>query len=295
MLVHNGSARSIRSFRSSAVPTVARGPWFHLALYRTCTGAFSATSLDAMLATASRNEHTTTVSWRAIVAAAAVSSLSASPQIPANTLARGARRRSRRSRYRARASELVLISDKHTYRACRNSDRLPTSDASASAGRASTARGWFSARKRCTSSSAAASSSSLRPATQTIAGSSVFSDTGCSASASAAASSAKSSSIARMPVTMIVRRSGDKTPRSLSACARSSAGTTTVSKKFGDRPFPDKLAGLFCRLLGIVGQKSLVEAVAGREYRVAAEHHVEKFELRHVASENHETDRHRRR
>jgi len=80
------------------MPTAAGGPWFHLVLYRTCTGAFSATSSDAMLATASRNEQTTTVSWWVIVAAAAVSSLSASPQKPTNTLARGARRWTRRSR-----------------------------------------------------------------------------------------------------------------------------------------------------------------------------------------------------
>jgi hypothetical protein len=67
-----------------------------------------------MVATASRNENAT--AWAEVVRAisSAATSPAADPQNPTNMCARGARRRIRLTRKRARAGELVLISDRHT-------------------------------------------------------------------------------------------------------------------------------------------------------------------------------------
>jgi hypothetical protein len=63
---------------------------------------------------ASRNENATACTEIARAISSDTASLVRDPQNPTNMRARGARRRIRRTKKRARAGELVLISDRQT-------------------------------------------------------------------------------------------------------------------------------------------------------------------------------------
>ena len=133
----------------------------------------------------------------------------------------------------ARAGELVLISDRHTRSALRNCETYKLSGPSASTGIACASPISCPRRRRCARHAAAVSSSSFRPATQMITGfCSVPCRAGCSAVASTSSptGSARFSSIVLKPSVRILRPAGSSAPRSLSACARASAGIATSSK-----------------------------------------------------------------
>src|SRR5271165_633682 len=196
----------------------------------TRAGAFSPVSIDAMFAMASRNENATPWAEAASVISAA-DSLTGDPQNPTNTRARGARRRMRLTRKRARAGELVLISDRHTTEASLNGGGWSVSADRASADRGAPRSTCCSRRSACTRSNAAASSRSLRPATQTTP--SVRSGFGWAAPSGAEAVSSSSDRfwiMASIPVLKVARASGASTPRSLSAWALAKAGIATSSK-----------------------------------------------------------------
>src|SRR5438552_7185291 len=98
----------------------------------TLAGALSIDCMELMAPTASRNENATACTEVARAISSAATSLAGAPQNPTNICARGARRRIRLTRKRARAGELVLISDRHTTEAS-----LKTGKNAASADRAS--------------------------------------------------------------------------------------------------------------------------------------------------------------
>jgi hypothetical protein len=83
----------------------------------------SIASIESIVATASRNENATAWAEDARAISSAAISLVGDPQNPTNICARGARRRIRLTRKRARAGELVLISDRHTTEASLNSGK----------------------------------------------------------------------------------------------------------------------------------------------------------------------------
>jgi hypothetical protein len=80
----------------------------------TLAGALSIAIIESIMATASRNENATAWTEIARAISSEATSLVRDPQNPINIRARGARRRIRLTRKRARAGELVLISDRHT-------------------------------------------------------------------------------------------------------------------------------------------------------------------------------------
>src|SRR5262249_22948378 len=61
-----------------------------------------------------------------------------------------------------------------------------------------------------------------------------------------------------------------------------------VVKQFGERPLLQELFGLLDRLFGIVRQQTLVKGLIGCKHGLIAEHYTEKFELRHMTTENDE-------
>src|SRR6516162_2211733 len=124
--------------------------------------------ISPIVSSASHNEKVT----KSAVVASATSFAGSSvvdPQKPTITVARGARRRTRRTRYRARTGEPVLISDRQTNAALLSDGKDKLSEASVSADSTITPPIPRRASKRCAKQRAAASSSSLRPATQIIA------------------------------------------------------------------------------------------------------------------------------
>jgi len=93
-------------------PGIARGRGLDSQIAR--AGTFGIVSIDWIVLTASRKENATAWTEVARAISSAGTSLFTDPQNPTTTRARGARRRMRLTRKRARAGELVLISDRHT-------------------------------------------------------------------------------------------------------------------------------------------------------------------------------------
>jgi hypothetical protein len=80
----------------------------------TLAGALSIVSRLSIVVAASSNENATACTEIARAISSDTASLVRDPQNPTNMRARGARRRIRRTKKRARAGELVLISDRQT-------------------------------------------------------------------------------------------------------------------------------------------------------------------------------------
>ena len=197
----------------------------------TLAAALSIDSMELMAVTASRNENATAWTEIARAISSAATSLAGAPQKPTNICAPGARRRIRLTRKRARAGELVLISDRHTTEAFLKSGKYAVSADSASAGRGAPMSKWRSKRSTFTSNKAAASSSSLRPATQTTSDKlSGFGPVACSGAAAESSSSNRFSTIEAIAPWNVVRSSNGSTPRLLSVCALAKAGIATSSK-----------------------------------------------------------------
>jgi hypothetical protein len=61
-----------------------------------------------------------------------------------------------------------------------------------------------------------------------------------------------------------------------------------VVKQFGERPLFQELFGLLDCLLRVIRQQTLVKGLIGCKNGIVAEHYIEKFELRHMTTENEE-------
>ncbi len=205
----------------------------------------------------------------------------------------GARRRTRRTRWRARAGALVLSSDRQTTAASLRANKaLPSVSASAE-------NTWAAQPRRCSrwaSNRAAVSSNSLRPAMQTT----------DPPSSPIPFRSAAEIGLRKRILEQIIEHSRKPLLQPRPPLGRQRA-TVAVGlrphqhrdrhrvEKLGERCLLGEFFGLLGCLFRVIGEHALIERFLGGERRLVAQQDIEEAQLRNVPAEHDHAGGQRRR